>query len=223
MPNLPPDLLGDVMDALPLRAVCLDAYGTLVRITDRRDPHRSLFRLLGVEPRHAARLAMTAGLGVEDLARELCPNHEADLSAVVCDLQAEVASVHLFDDVAEALARLRCLGLKLWAASNLAPPYAAPLRSLLSGLVDGFCFSFEVGAVKPEAAFFGELCSRAGCTPARAVMAGDSVRSDVEGAKAFGMRAVHLARDPAAARPGSVRSLAELADTIERELAGRQA
>jgi FMN phosphatase YigB (HAD superfamily) len=50
----------------------------------------------------------------------------------------------------------------------------------------------------------------------RALMVGDSVRSDVEGARAFGMRAIHLARDSAAARPGSVRSLTELAELIKR-------
>lgn len=201
----------------PIHAVCLDAYGTLVRIGDRRDPYRSLFRLLGVDPRPAARLAMTADLGLEELAQILAPGQDADLSDVVGDLGAEVASVTLFDDVPGALSRLRCLGLKLWVASNLAPPYAVPLRSLLAGLVDGFCLSFEVGAVKPEPAFFGGLCARAGCPPALAVMAGDSVRSDVEGAKAFGMRAVHLARDQANARAGSVGSLMELAGLIERD------
>jgi FMN phosphatase YigB (HAD superfamily) len=49
------------------------------------------------------------------------------------------------------------------------------------------------------------------------VVAGDSVRSDVEGARAFGMRAADLARDPAAAQPGSVRPLAELAKLLERD------
>jgi FMN phosphatase YigB (HAD superfamily) len=205
------------MDTPPLHAVCLDAYGTLVRIHDRRAPYPLLFRLLGVDPRPAARLAMTCDLRVEALARVLAPGHDAEVAVVLEDLQAEVASVTLFEDVADALSRIRRLGLKVWVASNLAPPYATPLRSLLAGLVDGFCLSFEVGAVKPEPAFFEELCSRAGCLPALAVMAGDRVRSDVEGARAFGMRAVHLARDPAAVRPGSVRSLAELADLLERD------
>src|SRR5262245_14013548 len=103
-----------------IRAVCLDAYGTLCRISDRRDPYRSLFALLGIDPRSAARLAMTTGLGIEDLARLLAPDHDADLSAIVADLEAEVASVTLFDDAADALSRLRRLGLKLWVASNLA-------------------------------------------------------------------------------------------------------
>jgi phosphoglycolate phosphatase-like HAD superfamily hydrolase len=209
------------MGTLPLKAVCLDAYGTLCGIGDRRDPYRSLFRLLGVDPRPAARLAMTCGLGLGGLAAVLAPGRDADLSAVAGDLEAEVASVRLFADAADALGRLRGLGLRLWVASNLAPPYAVPVRSLLAGLVDGFCLSCEVGAVKPEAAFFAELCSRAGCPPGQALMAGDSLRSDVGGARAFGMRAVHLAREAADAGPGSVRSLAELAGLLERAAAGR--
>jgi FMN phosphatase YigB (HAD superfamily) len=176
----------------------------------------SLFRLLGVEPRAAARLAMTSGLGLEELAQVLSPHHEADLSEIVANLRAEVASVTLFDDVADSLARLRRLGLKLWVASNLAPLYAVPLRTMLGDLVDGFCFSFEAGSIKPESEFFGRLCSVVRCAAALALMAGDSLRSDVEGARAAGMQAVHLARDSSNASPSSVRSLGELAGLIER-------
>jgi FMN phosphatase YigB (HAD superfamily) len=202
-------------DFTALRAVCLDAYGTLCRIGQRRDPYLALFRLLGVDPRQAARLAMTTDLGLEDLARLLSPEHDAGLALLARELDAEVGSVVLFEDVAASLGRLRRLGLGLWVASNLAPPYAVPLRATLGGLVDGFCFSFEVGAIKPEPAFFGRLCSGLGCAPGQALMVGDSIRSDVEGARAFGMKAVHLARDTGHARPGSVRSLAELADRLE--------
>ena len=48
-----------------ISAVCLDAYGTLVRIGERRHPYQSLFRLLGVDLPSAARLAMTTDLGIE--------------------------------------------------------------------------------------------------------------------------------------------------------------
>jgi FMN phosphatase YigB (HAD superfamily) len=199
----------------PLRAVCLDAYGTLVRISDRRGPYHSLFGLLGVDPRQGARSAMTADLGIEELVSELTPGSEIDLSPIVRDLEAEVNSVRLFGDVPDALARLRGLGLKLWVASNLAPPYAVPLRSLLAELVDGFCFSFAVGAVKPEPAFFARLCGGIGCEPGMALMVGDSIRSDVEGARTFGVRAIRLNRDAAEVSPGVVRSLTELADLLE--------
>jgi HAD superfamily hydrolase (TIGR01549 family) len=207
-----------MVDKAGIQAVGLDAYGTLCRIGDRRDPYRSLFQILGVDPLPAARLAMTTGLDIAELARILAPGENPDLSRIMSDLEAEVASVMLFEDTADALARLRRVGLKLWVASNLAPPYAAPLRSSLAGLVDGFYLSFEVGAVKPERTFFSRLCSDIGCPPGVVVMAGDSIRSDVEGARGAGLRAVHLARGAVNAWQGSVRSLAELADLLERGL-----
>ena len=106
------------MDSSPIHAVCLDAYGTLCRIGDRRGRYLSLFRLLGVDPRAGARLAMTSGLSLEELARVLVPGHDADLSEAIKDLDAEAASITLFDDAADALSRLRQLGLKLSVASE---------------------------------------------------------------------------------------------------------
>ena len=203
------------MDAPLLHAVCFDAYGTLCRIGDRRDPYRTLFRMLGVEPRPAARLAMTSDLALVDFVRLLVPGHDVDLGGVISDLEAEVRSVSLFEDAADCLDRLHRRGLKLWVASNLTPPYAVPLRAALRSLVDGFCFSCEVGAVKPEPVFFERLCSHVGCRPGLALMVGDSPRSDVEGARAAGMGAVHLARDARTDRPDTVRSLAELALLLE--------
>jgi FMN phosphatase YigB (HAD superfamily) len=159
---------------------------------------------------------MTHCLELEELARALAPGFCGDLTATAASLEAEIRSVTLFGDAEDCLGRLRRLGLKLWVASNLAPPYAVPLRSALAGLVDGFCFSFEAGSVKPESAFFERLCSSLGCRPGLALMVGDSLRSDVEGARAFGMRSLHLARGPRAVRPDGVRSLAELAEWLER-------
>src|SRR5262249_16896546 len=149
--------------------------------------------------------------------RKMNPGRTVNLSAISEGLDAEVASVSLFDDVPDALARLRRLGLKTWVASNLAPPYALPLQTLLAGLVGGFWFSLARGAVKPESAFFARLCRDVGCAPGLALMAGDSIRADVQGASAFGMRAVHLDRDAPAGK-NCVRSLAELADLLEDEL-----
>jgi FMN phosphatase YigB (HAD superfamily) len=158
---------------------------------------------------------MTTGLSLEELAQVLAPGRAPDLSVVARDLEAEVTSVTLFEEAAASLGRLRAMGLKLWVASNLAPPYAVPLRSALAGLVDGFCLSFEIGAVKPEQAFFARLCSDIGYRPGGVLMIGDSIRSDMDGALAFGMQAIHLAREPATARPGSIGSLVELADQLK--------
>src|SRR4051812_32228907 len=61
----------------PLQALCLDAYGTLCRIGDRREPYRSLFRLLGVDPRPVARLATRANGDLKERASVLAPGRDA--------------------------------------------------------------------------------------------------------------------------------------------------
>jgi 4-nitrophenyl phosphatase len=45
-------------------------------------------------------------------------------------------------------------------------------------------------AGKPEAIFFNELCHRLGVEPARCILVGDNLESDVAGAKALGMTTV---------------------------------
>jgi 4-nitrophenyl phosphatase len=64
---------------------------------------------------------------------------------------------------------------------------------------------------KPERFFFLELCSRLGTDPARCVLVGDNLESDIAGAKGVGMKTVLVltgvssredaARMPAASRP----------------------
>ena len=51
--------------------------------------------------------------------------------------------------------------------------------------VDEFVLSFEVGAIKPDAAIFETALSRLGVEPAHAVMVGDSDEAD-GGARAVG-------------------------------------
>jgi FMN phosphatase YigB (HAD superfamily) len=193
-----------------IQAVCFDAYGTLCRIRELRQPYRRLFERLGLDARAAARTAMTTSGGLEQLAAGLAPGTAPPTAGLLEDLAAELASVELFEEVPAALAGLAGCGLKVWVASNLAPPYADPLRRLLAGLADGFSLSFEVGAVKPEPAVFAHVCAGLGLPASRVLMVGDSARADVEGARSFGMRAVRLVRGEPSAWPERIGSVGEL-------------
>jgi FMN phosphatase YigB (HAD superfamily) len=172
--------------------------------------------LLEIDARHGGHLAMSCNLDLEELSHAIAPGCQIDLGGITRNVEAEVASVVLFEDVADALTRFRQLGLKVWLASNLAKPYAAPVRTLLAGLVDGFCLSFEVGSVKPEPAFYRKLTSGVTCRPEEALMTGDTLRTDVRGARAFGLQTVHINRKRTATMSGSIRSLRELADWLEQ-------
>ena len=85
----------------------------------------------------------------------------------------------------------------------------------LSGLIHASVSSFEHGYLKPHRSIFDEALARAGVPAAAALMVGDSLKADVQGALAAGMRAVLLRR--AGDAPGDlpdgvplIRSLTEL-------------
>jgi putative hydrolase of the HAD superfamily len=121
-----------------------------------------------------------------------------------------------FDDALPALEAARQRGLRLVVASNwdVSLPEVLQRVGLLDRL-DAVVTSAEVGARKPDRRVFVEALRRAEVAPADALHVGDSLREDVEGARAAGVRAVLLARDH---RPGppsvpTIASLAELALT----------
>jgi putative hydrolase of the HAD superfamily len=84
-----------------------------------------------------------------------------------------------------------------------------------SGLADRFdvvVAGGDVGAAKPDRAIFERAIEALGVAPGEAVMVGNSLEKDVEGAIALGMRAIWVDRDGAAERPAvaTVRDLRDL-------------
>jgi HAD superfamily hydrolase (TIGR01509 family) len=101
----------------------------------------------------------------------------------------------LYDDVAPVLTQLSKSGLIVGAISN-------SHRSL-----DAFCEHFSLrelitvsvssaahGYMKPHRSIFDAALTKAGVRPEEAVMVGDSIKHDIDGALAIGMRAVLLRR-----------------------------
>lgn len=127
----------------------------------------------------------------------------------------------LYDDVAPALAELQQRQLIVGAISN-------SHRSL-----DAFCDHFSLGNVitvsvsgaahgymKPHRSIFERALEKAGVDPDEAVMVGDSVKHDIEGALNAGWRAVLLRRSgdvPNTLPPGLpvIRTLAELTPHLD--------
>lgn len=81
--------------------------------------------------------------------------------------------------------------------SNLAAPYGAPLKQLLHGLVDCWCLSYEIGAMKPDRAIFDALLERTNSSAAEVLMIGDRWESDLLGARRAGIQALLLDRSRA--------------------------
>lgn len=123
----------------------------------------------------------------------------------------------IYDDVEPVLRELVQRGYIVGVISNSHRSLDAFCEHFsLRGLIHATVSSFEHGYLKPHPSIFEEALSRAGAAAATSVMVGDSLRADVCGALAAGMRAVLLRRSgevPADAPPSVpvIRSLAELA------------
>jgi len=172
-----------------IRAVCFDAFGTLVEITDRRRPFQAV--LQGGVQTITAEEVLTRPLSLREVAARV--GHElgeGGLAALEADLQAECASVRLRPGIAEIWQTLRERGLRIGICSNLALPYGAPLLSALPDTPDAVILSYEVGLVKPDPAIFRLACDRLGLQPAEILFVGDTPSADIDGPQVIGMPAM---------------------------------
>jgi HAD superfamily hydrolase (TIGR01509 family) len=91
-----------------------------------------------------------------------------------------------YPDTAEVLKGLHRQGVKTAVVSNIAFDVRPAFVAIGAGdHVDEFVLSFEVGAIKPDAAIFETALARLGVEAAHAVMVGDSAEAD-GGARAVG-------------------------------------
>lgn len=214
-----------------MTALLLDALGTLVELQPPAPRLRRLLAERGFEvDEERARVAFAA-----EIAYYLEHNHEGADRERLDDLRARCAEVmraaldlpgldHAtaravmlgsleftpFPDVLPALQALR--GHRLVVVSNwdCSLPDWLELAGLLEH-VDAVVTSAEVGVAKPGGAIFEHALRIVEAAPAEAVHVGDSLDTDVAGARAAGIRPVLVARD-GALPPGveAIRSLAEL-------------
>ncbi len=100
----------------------------------------------------------------------------------------------LFEDVLPVLEELRAAGLRIGVVSN-------GIRDLTAFVahhrldVDAIVDSRTHGRVKPHPTIFQAALDVLGVAAADAVMVGDSLEEDVEGARALGMRAILVDRE----------------------------
>lgn len=217
-----------------VRAILLDMFETLVEL-EPPAPHlrAGLLELAGVDVgAEAAARGIAAEIG-HYLANHMQGSDEAGLEALRDDCaavldealgvpgiarpvvrQAMLDSLRfrVFPDVPPALQALRAHGARLVVVSNWDCSLPEWLeRTQLGELVDGVVSSAVVGAAKPSPEIFGVALELAGVAAEQAVHVGDSLDSDVEGARRAGIHPVLIARR--APPPGGVeaiRSLAEL-------------
>ena len=216
----------------PVRAVLLDALGTLLALEPPAPRLRRELAARGVEVgAEEAERAVRAeiayyrehNLEAGDRAalarlRWRCAEvlHDALGAGTVHDAHdALLAALRFtaYPDVPPALERLRAAGLRLVVVSNWDVSLHDRLAETgIAERVDGAVASAQLGVAKPDPAIFRHALALAGVQPAEAVHAGDSPEADVAGARAVGMTPVLVVREGAAPGDDGVRTIRSLAE-----------
>jgi putative hydrolase of the HAD superfamily len=114
------------------------------------------------------------------------------------DIYDEWSACHhftLYEEVPEVLRGLHADGYTIGLISNTQRPLDTFARHFaLDGLFAVAISSFDHGFMKPHPSIFEAALRRAGVSASEAVMVGDSVAHDIEGARRLGMRGVLVAR-----------------------------
>lgn len=189
-----------------ISGVVFDAFGTVVRIGQRTNPYRELIREGGRQgialTPESANIAMTTNLSFDDLASSLgislTPSKREELYR---RLEMELSSIEPYPDAVEAMSLLREVGIKTGVCSNLASPYGPKVREIFP-LMDGYAFSYEVGALKPDPGIYQSICALMDVEPGhyfgdelgRVLMIGDSQRCDRDGPRVVGISGFYLDR-----------------------------
>jgi HAD superfamily hydrolase (TIGR01509 family) len=187
-----------------IQAVCFDAFGTLVEITDKRRPFRAL--LQGGLKSITAEEVLTKPLSLREVAAGVSHElREDDVAELEADLQVECASIRLRPGIA--------------VCSNLALPYGPPLLAALPDTPDAVILSYEVGLAKLDLAIFRLVCDRLGLQPAEILFVGDTPSADVEGPRAIGMPAMLTAAFEMAMKAPSAEDTEMAVERLKAELA----
>ena len=123
------------------------------------------------------------GSGVERAARD------------IYDQWAACHHFEMYEEVPEVLRALHANGFKIGLISNTQRSLTTfQTHFALEGLFHVTLSSFDHGYMKPHPSILATALERADVAPSEAVMVGDSVPADVEGARRLGMRAVLVSR-----------------------------
>jgi len=101
----------------------------------------------------------------------------------------------MYDEVPDVLRQLRAAGLRIGLISNTQRCLASFQSHFeLEGLFDATLSSFDHGYMKPHPSIFEAALRQLDVVPEQAMMVGDSLLHDIEGARRMGMRAVLVSR-----------------------------
>jgi HAD superfamily hydrolase (TIGR01662 family) len=198
-----------------------DTWGYSMDEADRRFIGRDIRLTIGEET-HNAFHGDCVDPNYPEICRRVAREHDMDLTPEqgvelweAWNLSGIFLNRALFPDVIPTLEELRRRGYRLGCVTNRGysgPKFVEEVKALgLEPFFETMAVSCEVGFLKPHPAIYQRALEGMAIEPHEAIMVGDNMRADVEGAKALGLMAVW--RRPHAGEPHE-------AATDESELSG---
>lgn len=184
---------------MPISLAIFDAFGTLLKVGEGSHPYRKIIRL-GIDQgrRPGSRDSqdlLTNPLDLREAADHFGIRVEPSMMIQLeSDLERELASIEAYSDGLFAIKTLQSAGLKVVVCSNLAKPYASAIERLYPGL-NGYTYSFAVGAVKPSVEIYHHALNSVSATPNEACMIGDSQIFDCDTPEILGIQGFYLDRN----------------------------
>lgn len=186
-----------------IRAVIWDWGGVLQRTEDPA-PRRQLAAELGLAPEELER-AVFESIIWRQASLGQCPSDMA-WELIVASLGLPCSQVDSFverffagdrvdPELVAWIRHLRAQGVRMGLLSNAIPPRAGGRSPMArwgqEDLFDAQVFSYQVGALKPDARMYAAILAALGVAPAKALFV-DDAPVNVQGAKALGMEAIHF-------------------------------
>ncbi len=177
-----------------IKAVCFDAFGTLVEIGDKRRSHARLLRLIDNPAREKLKhVIMREPLSLDDCINDYASNLSEDvLQGLKDDLAAELASISLRPKIDKLWQTLIEGRYKIAVCSNLALSYGPTLLDKLPSQADALILSYETGTIKPEPEIYQRVCETLSLPAGSILFTGDTKSADIDGPIEFGMHALHI-------------------------------
>jgi HAD superfamily hydrolase (TIGR01549 family) len=184
----------------PPKLVVFDLYGTLIKFGTTHHPYRKILKWAHAQGRKPldtdARILMTKNGDPETIFRSMgivAPDEM--LQIFQKEIDEELNTLTLFDDVIPTLERLTEAKVDLAICSNLAKPYGAIIDRLLHDFSFTRILSYEVGYIKPDDGIYDAILNRTRHRKERILFIGDSFIADYEGPIQYGFHARHLCRN----------------------------
>ncbi|GAB5387987.1 MAG: HAD family hydrolase [Alphaproteobacteria bacterium] len=174
------------------KALCFDAFGTLVESGDNRHGwHRLVSHLPTQTAEHIIYRALTEPLPLDDL-RQITGADEHRWHRFLDDLHAETSTIQWRKGLEHHVQSLIDRAIPVALCSNLAQPYVTGLQAIIDDHIPRRLqiLSCDLSCRKPEPEIYAHVSTALGLPPSDILFIGDTPRADVDGPREAGFNAL---------------------------------